>query len=107
MLVEDFKELLLFLSTYISKTPLVMGYRPTYILYSHEILSLADPLGELTLLLNIGITKFQEFSNFLFIFKLYFFKTFWNNLNSCSTSNIQEILKVFKLVAKNFESDFR
>ena len=52
-------------------------------------------------------TKFPRFSNFLCILTLSFLKTFQNDLNYASTSNIGEVIKFYNLGNKSFETDFK
>ena len=50
--------------------------------------------------------KFQQFSNFLCIFMLFYSSTFQNNFNYTSALNIREVMKFYNLVDQNFETDF-
>ena len=54
----------------------------------------------------LGQLKFPGVSDFLFILILSFLKTFQNNLNYPSTSNIREVEKFYNLGDKTFETDF-
>ena len=76
--------------------------------FKYKILShVSSPLWtKLIILSPLGLLKFQDFQNFLFILKLSYSKIFWNNLNYVSTANIQEVIKFHNQGDKSFETDF-
>ena len=66
------------------------------------------PLGKnLNFLSFLGSLKFQDCLSFLFILKLSYSNPFHNSLNYASTANMEEVMKIYNLGDKTFETDFR
>ena len=55
---------------------------------------------------TLGLLKFQDFLNFLYILKLSYSKPFYITLNYASTANFQEVMKFYDLGNESFETDF-
>ena len=65
------------------------------------------PLGKTLIFLSpLGSLKFYNFLSFLFILKLSYAKPVHNTLNYASTTNIEEVIKLYNLGDKTFETDF-
>ena len=65
------------------------------------------PSGENPICLSsLGSMKFQDFLNFLFILKFPYSRPFCNTLDYASIANIEEVMKLYNLDDKTFETDF-
>ena len=60
----------------------------------------------LNFLSPLGSLNFRDFLSCLFILKLSYSKPFYNTLNYASTANIEEVMKLYNLGDKTFETDF-
>ena len=65
------------------------------------------PLGEnLHFFVSFGMPEILGFSELSVILKLSYSKPFHNTLNYASTANIEEVMKIYNLRHKTFETDF-
>ena len=91
----------------VSRTHLVFFQKRRFQGFMSEILRVISFLGEKFFFATpLGQHNFLGFSDILFIFILSSLYTFQNNSNYSSTSKIQEVIKLYNLGDKCFETDF-